>query len=165
MTMYRVSVGNREYQVEVSGNRLKLNGELIQANLTALNELGLYLLPQGDRQREMHVSTRGSHTFMTLGEGRHLVAQVEREDSRHPAQSRADHPERRMRAHAGRGDQGLVEVGRPGRKGPGRGGDGIDENADGAARPGQRDWWQDWQCSRTTQVEKGDLAGENYGLK
>ena len=84
MTMYRVSVGNREYQVEVSGNRLKLNGELIQANLTALNELGLYLMRKGDRQREIQVSTRGSNTFMTLGEGRHLVAQVEREDSRHP---------------------------------------------------------------------------------
>lgn len=84
MTMYRVSVGNREYQVEVSGNWLKLNGELIQANLTALNELGLYLFRRGDRQHEIHVSTRGSHTFMTLGEGRHLVAQVEREDCRHP---------------------------------------------------------------------------------
>jgi biotin carboxyl carrier protein len=84
MAMYRVSVGNREYQVEVSGNRLKLNGELIQANLTALNELGLYLLRRGDSQREIHVSTRGSSTFFTLGEGRHLVAQVAREDSHRP---------------------------------------------------------------------------------
>jgi biotin carboxyl carrier protein len=83
MTIYRVSVGNREYKVEVSGNRLMLNGELIQANLTALNELGLYLFRRGDRQREMHVSTRGGNTFMTLAEGRHLVAQVERENSRH----------------------------------------------------------------------------------
>jgi biotin carboxyl carrier protein len=87
MTMYRVSVGNREYQVEVSGNRLKLNGETIQANLTALNELGLYLLRRGDRQRELHVSTRGSSTYVTLGEGRHLVAQVEREDSHRPRQA------------------------------------------------------------------------------
>lgn len=84
MAMYRVSVGNREYQVEVSGNRLKLNGESIQANLTALNELGLYLLRTVDRQRELHVSTRGSSTFVTLGEGRHLVAQVEREEGRRP---------------------------------------------------------------------------------
>ena len=89
MTMYRVSVGNREYQVEVSGNRLRLNGELVQANLTALNELGLYLLRRGDRQREMHVSTRGGNQFMTLAEGRNLVAQVEREDSRHQRKNSA----------------------------------------------------------------------------
>ena len=84
MTMYRVSVGNREYQVEVAGSRLRINGEQIQANLTALNELGLYLLRRGDQRREMHVSTKGSNIFTALAEGRHLVAQVERETGRAP---------------------------------------------------------------------------------
>ena len=81
MTIYRVSVGNREYQVEVVGNRLRIDGEQIQANLTALNELGLYLFSKGDQRREMHVSTKGS-TYTALAEGRHLVAQVERENGR-----------------------------------------------------------------------------------
>jgi pyruvate carboxylase subunit B len=82
MTMYRVSVGNREYQVEVTGSRLRINGEQIQANLMALNELGLYLLRRGNQRREMHVSVNGSNTFTALAEGRHLVAQVERESGR-----------------------------------------------------------------------------------
>jgi biotin carboxyl carrier protein len=82
LTIYRVSVGNREYKVEVAGSRLRINGETIQANLTALNELGLYLMNRGDRRREMHVSTRGSNIFTALAEGRHLVALVERETGR-----------------------------------------------------------------------------------
>ena len=82
MTIYRVSVGNREYQVEVAGNRLRIDGEQIQANLTALNELGLYLFSKGNQRREMHVSTKGSHTYTAFAEGRHLVAQVERENAR-----------------------------------------------------------------------------------
>jgi len=82
MTIYRVSVGNREYQVEVAGNRLRIDGEQIQANLTALNELGLYLLHQGNMLREMHFSNKGSNIFTALAEGRHLVAQVERENGK-----------------------------------------------------------------------------------
>jgi biotin carboxyl carrier protein len=82
MTIYRVSVGNREYKVEVAGSRLRINGETIQANLTALNELGLYLMNRGGQRREMHVSTKGSNIFTALAEGRHLVALVERETGR-----------------------------------------------------------------------------------
>jgi biotin carboxyl carrier protein len=82
VTIYRVSVGNREYKVEVAGTRLRINGEAIQANLTALNELGLYLMNRGGQRREMHVSTRGSNIFTALAEGRHLVAMVERETGR-----------------------------------------------------------------------------------
>jgi biotin carboxyl carrier protein len=81
MTMYRVSVGDREYQIEVTGTRLRINGEQTQANLMALNELGLYLLRRGNQRREMHVSVKGVNTFTALAEGRHLVAQVERETS------------------------------------------------------------------------------------
>ncbi len=82
MTIYRVSVGNREYQVEVAGNRLRVDGEQIQANLTALNELGLYILRHGDMLREMHFSNKGSNIFTALAEGRHLVAQVERQNGK-----------------------------------------------------------------------------------
>ncbi len=80
--MYRVSVGDREYQVEVTGNRLRVNGEQIQANLMALNELGLYLMRRGDQRREMHVSVKGLNTFTAVAEGQHVVAQVERETNR-----------------------------------------------------------------------------------
>jgi biotin carboxyl carrier protein len=80
VTVYRVSVGDREYQVEVTGNRLRINGEQIQANLMALNELGLYLLRRDNHRREMHISTNGSNTFTALAEGRQVIAQVEREN-------------------------------------------------------------------------------------
>ena len=105
MTIYRVSVGNREYQVEVVGNRLRIDGETIQANLMALNELGLYLLSKGNQRREMHVSSKGSHTYTALAEGRHLVAQVERENGRTHRKTGGCSAGRRLCAHAGNCDQ------------------------------------------------------------
>jgi biotin carboxyl carrier protein len=77
MTIYHVSVGEHQYQVEVSGGRLFVNGEPVQANLTAVNALGLYLFQRGAHHRQMHFTHLGN-TFMALANGRQMVAQVER---------------------------------------------------------------------------------------
>ena len=82
MTLYRVMVGKREYQVEVSGTALRLNGEQIQAKLTPLNELGLFLLRQGERKLEMHLRRQRGKSIAVLASGRHVIAQVEKATSR-----------------------------------------------------------------------------------
>ncbi len=78
MTLYRVQVGKNEYQVEVSGSKLFLNGEPLQANLEQLNELGLFLLRQAGGRRELHLRANGNNAYSVLAGGRYVVAQVER---------------------------------------------------------------------------------------
>jgi biotin carboxyl carrier protein len=82
MTLYRVMVGKREFQVEVSGNALRLNGEQIQAKLTPINELGLFLLREGERKVELHLHRQRDNSIAVLASGRHVVAQVEKATSR-----------------------------------------------------------------------------------
>jgi biotin carboxyl carrier protein len=82
MTLYRVMVGKREYQVEVSGNALRLNGEQIQAKLTPLNELGLFLLRQGERKLELHLRRQQGNSIAVMASGRHVIAQVEKATSK-----------------------------------------------------------------------------------
>jgi biotin carboxyl carrier protein len=82
MTLYRVMVGQREYQVEVSDNALRVNGEQVQARLTPLNELGLFLLRQGERKLELHLRRQRDNSIAVLAKGRHVVAQVEKATSK-----------------------------------------------------------------------------------
>ena len=78
MTTYRVSVGNREYVVDVSDDQVAVDGKPVQASLTALNTGGLVLLRNENRARELHVQAQGNSAYAVMVNGRHLVAQVEK---------------------------------------------------------------------------------------
>jgi biotin carboxyl carrier protein len=78
MTLYHVTIGKKDYQVEVAGNQFRVNGKEVPANLTPLNEIGLYLINNNGRKREIHLSPKGAGIFTILSGGRHIVAQVER---------------------------------------------------------------------------------------
>ncbi len=78
MTIYRVYVGRNEYRIDVSEKRLLVNGEPIQANLIALNEVGAYLLRLGDRKREIQVSAEGKSVYSMTSRGRRVIARVEK---------------------------------------------------------------------------------------
>ncbi len=78
MTLYRVQVGKNEYQVEVSGSKLSVNGEPLQANLVQLNELGLFQLRREQGKRELHLRANGGNAYSVLAGGRYVVAQVEK---------------------------------------------------------------------------------------
>lgn len=78
MTVYHVFVGQKEFQVEISDRQIRLDGEPTQADLTPLNEGGLYLLERGNQKRELHVSSKGSRTFSVMIAGRSVIAQVEK---------------------------------------------------------------------------------------
>lgn len=78
MTVYRVYIGNREYQVDVSDRHITVNGQPVEGNLTALNPNGLYLLKNGSEKRELHVSDQGNSTYTMMTCMHHIVAQVEK---------------------------------------------------------------------------------------
>lgn len=82
MAIYRVTIGAKEFQVNVAANQFAVNGEPYDASLTPLNSAGLYLLRRGAHKREMHVASEGQSRFAVLVDGRHVVAEVEKMTSR-----------------------------------------------------------------------------------
>lgn len=82
MATYRVSVGNREYVVDVSDDQVTVDGKPIQASLTPLNSGGLVLLRKDNRARELHVMAQGNSAYAVMVNGRHLVAQVEKNNGK-----------------------------------------------------------------------------------
>jgi len=78
MTIYSVSVGKNEYQIEINNNQFKINGEAVQATLVALQERGLYTLRHGVWKRELHVQAQGNRQYSLDVNGRHAVAKVEK---------------------------------------------------------------------------------------
>ncbi len=78
MAVYRVNVGTNEYMVDVTDDEIKVNGQLVKASLTPMNEGGLFLLREENRSREMHVKPQGNSAYAVMVNGRHVVAQVEK---------------------------------------------------------------------------------------
>ncbi len=78
MTLYHVTVGAREYQVDVSAEKVLVDGKPVDARLVPLNNGGLYLLIKGAKQRELHVDTYGCCQYGVMVGGRHVVAIVEK---------------------------------------------------------------------------------------
>lgn len=78
MTLYYVSIGTNEYQVEISNTQSKINGESIQAALVELGERGLYLLKKGTWKRELHVQSQGNSQYTMNASGKYAVAKVEK---------------------------------------------------------------------------------------
>ncbi len=82
MATYRVSVGNRDYMVDVTDDQVSVDGKPIQASLTPLNNGGLVLLRNESRARELHVLPKGNSAYAVMVNGRHLIAQVEKSNGK-----------------------------------------------------------------------------------
>lgn len=78
MARYRVNVGNRDYVVDVTGDRVMVDGMPVQASLTALNKGGLVMLRKENRARELHVRQQGGSAYAVMVNGQQMVAQVDR---------------------------------------------------------------------------------------
>ena len=82
MTLYYVSIGTNEYQVEISNTHTKINGESIQAALVELGERGLYMLKKGLLKLELHVQPQGNSQYSMNANGKYAVAKVERSNGK-----------------------------------------------------------------------------------
>ncbi len=77
MAIYRIFIGENEYQIEITETGVRINGEQIEADLLQLNEAGLYLLNHGEDKLELHLAFEGKSTFVVMSDGQQIEAQVE----------------------------------------------------------------------------------------
>jgi len=82
MTLYYVSIGTNEYQVEISTIQTKINGESIQAALVELGERGMYVLKKGPWKREMLVQPQENNQYSINANGKYVVVKVEKSNSK-----------------------------------------------------------------------------------
>jgi biotin carboxyl carrier protein len=80
--MYYITIGNNEYNVNLEGKALKLNGKPVSANLRALNGLGLHVLQRDRKAIEMYMNSRDADNLEILVGGRCVVARVETSQKR-----------------------------------------------------------------------------------
>jgi biotin carboxyl carrier protein len=78
MTLYYVSVGSKEYKVEISKDHYKIDGKSIQAALIELGERGLFMLKRGTLKRELHVQSQGNSQYVVNTNGKYALAKVEK---------------------------------------------------------------------------------------
>jgi biotin carboxyl carrier protein len=82
MTIYYVTVGKKEYQVEINGKQYKINGELVQAALVTMKERGKYLLDGVARKTEIYIESMGNSLYTLNANRRNAIAKVERSNIR-----------------------------------------------------------------------------------
>jgi biotin carboxyl carrier protein len=82
MTIYYVTVGKREYQVEINGKQYKINGELVQAALVAMTERGKYLFDGVARKTEIYIESMGNSLYTLNAGRRNAIAKVERTNTK-----------------------------------------------------------------------------------
>lgn len=76
MAVYRISIGENEYRIEITERGITINGEEIEADLVQLNETGLYLLNHEEDKVELHLRFEGDNSYLVLADGQQIKAQV-----------------------------------------------------------------------------------------
>ena len=77
MSLYCVSIGTREYRINLSGGQILVDGKPVQLNLTPLNDAGLHLLRVNRQALELYLASLDLDTYEVLVNGRRLLARVE----------------------------------------------------------------------------------------
>ena len=83
MTLYCVSIGNKQYQVNIGRDQVTLDGEPVDMHLIPLNGNGLHLLRRGNLASEVYLKNTDGGNYEVLAGGQRVVARVE-EASRKP---------------------------------------------------------------------------------
>jgi biotin carboxyl carrier protein len=78
MTTYFVTVGANEYKVDIQNGQFFVNGEPLDVKVRRLNEQGLFLLQQGNRQLEVVMNPRDQNQVSVVVDRRHMTVQVTR---------------------------------------------------------------------------------------
>ena len=78
MTIYLIRVSEREYQVDIAGDQIKVDGRAIRARLTPINQNGHFLLQTESNQQEVHIQENGKGTFLATIASRYFKVQIDR---------------------------------------------------------------------------------------
>jgi len=78
MTIYLIRVSEREYQVDIAGDQIKIDGRVMRARLTPINQSGHFLLQTDSDQHEVHIQENGKGTFLATIASRYFKVQIDR---------------------------------------------------------------------------------------
>lgn len=90
MSEYSVWFGERQYQVSILKDKVLVNNQPMEADLTALNENGLHLLRRDQKILEMYLNATADDTCEVLVGSRRLIARVESGFKRNRSRGKAD---------------------------------------------------------------------------
>jgi biotin carboxyl carrier protein len=76
MTDYRVTIANRIYDVSIEDDQLIVNGDRISYNMDSLNDNGLHILRQPNKNTEAYLEPNQKGLYQIQIEGNHLSAEV-----------------------------------------------------------------------------------------
>ncbi len=74
---YCVSIGEREYRIQVLNGRLVVDGKDVDGDLIQLNQVGLHLLRRGERDLELYLREQDPGTIEVLIGAQRVVARVD----------------------------------------------------------------------------------------
>ncbi len=74
---YCVSIGQRQYRINVQNNRMMIDGQPVQGNLIPLNTNGLHLLRRGQRDVEVHLREQDPGTVEVVLGNQRVIARLE----------------------------------------------------------------------------------------
>ena len=77
MSLYTVTIEDRIYKVNISGDHCTVNGEAVDARMLPLNRNGLHVLHHGTQAYEVFLSNQEADTYqMLMLGGRRIVTQI-----------------------------------------------------------------------------------------
>jgi biotin carboxyl carrier protein len=77
MSLYTVTIEDRTYKVNISGDHCTVNGEAVDATMLPLNHNGLHVLHHGKQAYELFMSNQEADTYqMLMFGGRRIVTQI-----------------------------------------------------------------------------------------
>lgn len=87
MSLYSVQISGRQYQVEIRGEQVRLNGQQVNIGLLPLDHPGLFCFTHGNHQRDMYLHHQHNGTYAITTEGRQLVAEVQMDSENNSEQA------------------------------------------------------------------------------
>lgn len=78
MTIYLIRVSEHEYQVDIAGDQIMVDGRVMRAKLTPINQSGHFLLQTESDQHEVHIQDNGKGTFLATIASRYFKVQIDR---------------------------------------------------------------------------------------
>jgi len=77
MEKYRVYIREKEYLVEIEGDRVFIDGQPYHAGIHLLNEFGLFMVEKDEKKREFHIKPQEDGTYLVTTRGLQVGAVVE----------------------------------------------------------------------------------------
>jgi biotin carboxyl carrier protein len=77
MSVYCVTIGQREYQVQIAEGLPQLNGEAVSAHLISINGNGMHQLNRGNQSLEVFLSALPNGLYEAYMGGRRILARVD----------------------------------------------------------------------------------------